>query len=55
MSEKPRILTDPFPKELNPELFKSHINWEEEERILREEEKQKRREKLKSFFTGRKR
>lgn len=50
MSEMPRILRDPFPRELNPELFKSHIDWEKEEKILAEEEKQERREKIRSFF-----
>ena len=53
MSGRPDILTDPFPEELNPELFRSHIDWEEEERILAEQEKQERREELKSFFKGR--
>ncbi len=55
MSKMPDIFTDPFPEELNPELFRSHIDWEEEERILEEKEKQERREKLKSFFKGGKR
>lgn len=50
MSEMPRILRDPFPRELNPELFKSHIDWEKEEKILAEEEKQERREKIRSFL-----
>lgn len=49
MSERPRILRDP-PEELNPELYKSHIDWEEEERILAEKERQERCEKLKSLF-----
>ncbi len=54
MSEGPRILRDP-PEELNPELYKPRFDWEEEERILAEKEKQERREKLKDLFRGRKR
>ena len=54
MSEGPRILRDP-PEELNPELYKPHFDWEEEERILAEKEKRERRKKLKNFFKGRKR
>ena len=38
MRERPDILRDP-PEELNPELYKPHFDWEEEERILAEKEK----------------
>ena len=55
MSKSPDILTDPYPEDLNPELFKSHIDWEEEERILAEKDKQERREKLRNLLKGRKR
>ncbi len=54
MSKEPLILTDPFTKEENPELFETYIDWEEEERILEEEKKQERRDKRKSLFKGRK-
>lgn len=54
MSERPRILRDP-PEELNPELYKSHIDWEAEERLLAEKERQERRDKRKSLFKGGKR
>ncbi len=54
MSKRPDILRDP-PEELNPVLYKPHFDIEEEERILAEEEKQERREKLKNLFKGRKR
>ncbi len=55
MSKRREIFTDPFPRELNPELFKPHIDMEYVERILEEEKKQERREKLKNLFKGRKR
>lgn len=42
-----------FPEELNPELFKTSIDWEEEERIIREEEKKAGQEKIKNFFRRR--
>lgn len=32
---------DEFPEELNPDLYKAHINFEEEEKKLQEEKKQK--------------
>ena len=54
MRERLDILRD-TPEELNPELYKPHFDWEEEERILAEKEKQERRKKLKNFFKGRKR
>lgn len=49
MRERLDILRDP-PEELNPELYKPHFDWEEEERILAEKEKQERRKKLKNFL-----
>lgn len=54
MKDNPRILSDPFPRELNPDLYKPHIDWDEEERVLAEERKQERRERVKPFFKGKK-
>lgn len=33
-----------FPEELNPELYETSFDWEAEERRLKEEEKEKRRQ-----------
>lgn len=54
MKDNPHILRDPFPRELNSELYKSRIDWDEEERILAEEKKRNHRERVESFFKGKK-
>ena len=39
----PDIIQDEFPEELNPELYATSVDWEAEEKRLREEEKKKRK------------
>lgn len=41
MKKNPKRFFDEFPEELNPDLYKAHINFEEEEKKLQEEKKQK--------------
>jgi hypothetical protein len=35
------FILDEFPRDLNPELYKSDIDWEEEERKLKKEQKRR--------------
>lgn len=48
-----RFFLDEFPEELNPELYKPHIDPAEEKR-LEEEEKQKKREERRRRLFGKK-
>lgn len=41
----PDFILDEFPEELNPELYETSFDWEAEERHLKAEEKEKRRQK----------
>lgn len=40
----PKFFLDEVPEELNPELYETSFDWEAEERRLKEEEKEKRKE-----------
>lgn len=44
-AKDPDFFLDEFPEELNPELYETSFDWEAEERRLKEEEKEKRRQK----------
>lgn len=50
-----------FPMALNPEMYRTHFDWEAEDRQLKEEarkkkaeEKRVKREKVKALFHGKK-
>lgn len=44
MKERLGEFWDEFPEALNPELYRTHINFEEEERLIKEEERIQKKE-----------
>lgn len=59
MKKRPVEYLDEFPEALNPELYKTHIDFEAEEKLIKEEERLKKQERkqagkkrIKSLFNG---